>query len=239
MDRAGSWWRRATPPSTRAIATRTASLRPAITSCSRSATPVGEWTPRRRAQAFEPFFTTKGQLGTGLGLATVYGIVKQNGGLINVYSEPGRGTTFKIYLPRWTGEGQPAPPTREALGPRGSETVLIAEDEEAILRLAERILASHGYRVLTAAAPGDALRLAERYDEPIHLLLTDVVMPAMNGRELCERIRTSRAELRVLYMSGYTADVIANRGIVEDGVAFLQKPFTITGLLAAIRRTLA
>ncbi|MDD5562428.1 MAG: PAS domain S-box protein [Thermoanaerobaculaceae bacterium] len=192
-----------------------------------------------RAQAFEPFFTTKGQLGTGLGLATVYGIVKQNGGLINVYSEPGRGTTFKIYLPRWTGEGQPAPTAREALGPRGSETVLIAEDEEAILRLAERILASHGYRVLTAAAPGDALRLAERYGEPIHLLLTDVVMPVMNGRELCERLRTSRAALRVLYMSGYTADVIANRGIVEDGVAFLQKPFTITGLLAAVRRALA
>ena len=192
-----------------------------------------------RSQIFEPFFTTKGQVGTGLGLSTVYGIVKQNGGIIHVYSEPGKGATFKIYLPRYAGEDRPAPAAHESLGPRGSETVLVAEDEEAILRLAERILASHGYTVLAASTPQEALRRAEEYEGPIHLLLTDVVMPAMNGKALFERLHGARPELRVLYMSGYTANVIAHRGIVDDGAAFLQKPFTISGLLSAVRRTLA
>jgi PAS domain S-box-containing protein len=192
-----------------------------------------------RNQIFEPFFTTKGQIGTGLGLSTVFGIVKQNGGIIHVYSEPGKGTTFKIYLPRYAGEDRPAPAAHESLGPHGSETVLVAEDEEAILRLAERILASHGYTVLAASTPQEALRRAEGHEGPIHLLLTDVVMPAMNGKALFERLHGARPELRVLYMSGYTANVIAHRGIVDDGAAFLQKPFTISGLLSAVRRTLA
>jgi two-component system, cell cycle sensor histidine kinase and response regulator CckA len=189
---------------------------------------------------FEPFFTTKkvGQ-GTGLGLATVYGAVKQNNGFINVYSEPGRGTTFTIYLPRHAGEtrrtiteGAPAP------DPRGREVILLVEDEPAILRLAAMMLEKQGYTVVAAATPGEAIRLARERTGEIDLLMTDVVMPEMNGRELARNILTLYPGLRRLFMSGYTADVIAHQGVLEEGVHFIQKPFGIKELAAKVREVL-
>ena len=188
---------------------------------------------------FEPFFTTKevGE-GTGLGLATVYGIVKQNNGFINVYSEPGQGTTFKIYLPRTReaaeAKGKPIAKTI----PKGSETVLMVEDEESILRLGKTVLETFGYKVLAADTPRQALVTAEQYEGPIHLLVTDVVMPEMNGKELVERIEKLRPYIKVLFMSGYTANVIVHRGIIEDNVDFLPKPFTINSLGAKVREVL-
>ncbi len=187
---------------------------------------------------FEPFFSTKGSLGTGLGLATVYGIVKQNRGFINAYSEVGRGTTFKIYIPRWTGEEEIGDHAGEAPAPCGSETVLVAEDEEAILALAGRLLKEHGYTVLSAHSPGDALLLAQHHKGPIHLLLTDVVMPLMNGKELAEKLTALRPEIKTLYMSGYTANVVAHRGVLDEGVHFLQKPFTVESLARTVRDAL-
>ncbi|MEW6363859.1 MAG: PAS domain S-box protein [Acidobacteriota bacterium] len=189
---------------------------------------------------FEPFFTTKevGK-GTGLGLATVYGIVKQNGGLINVYSEPGQGTTFKIYLPRYEAEPvlEQAPSlARVPLG--GSETILIVEDEAAILNIARRTLERLGYTVLAASKPVEAIRLAGEYPGPIHLLVTDVVMPEMNGRELAESLSPVKPDMKCLFMSGYTADIVAGHGIVEEGVLFIQKPFTVTSLAEKVREAL-
>lgn len=192
-----------------------------------------------REHLFEPFFTTKepGQ-GTGLGLATVFGIVKQNRGLINVYSEPGQGATFKIYLPR-THNPEAAP---QADHPpafrRGTETILLVEDEMQVLLLARRILASHGYTVLAARSPADALRLAGQHIGPIHLLITDVIMPGMNGRELFDQLAAQRPGLRCLYMSGYTANVIAHQGILKPGVHFLEKPFTSRSLMAKLAEVL-
>ena len=187
---------------------------------------------------FEPFFTTKevGH-GTGLGLATVFGIVKQNRGLINVYSEPKRGTTFKIYFPR--GEGALIADT-EAARPleTGDETVLIVEDEELILKLGRKILAHHGYNVLTAVSPQAALEISAQHQGPIHLLITDVVMPGMNGKELRERLRNSRRVMKCLFMSGYTADIIAHHGVLDEGVEFIQKPFTIQSLTEKVRQVL-
>jgi two-component system, cell cycle sensor histidine kinase and response regulator CckA len=192
------------------------------------------------AHLFEPFFTTKevGK-GTGLGLATVYGIVKQSEGYITVYSEPGHGTTFKIYLPRVAGPAPaaapaPAPPERS----RGSETVLVVEDEEAVRSLSRRALEASGYTVLAAADGPDALRLVERYGGPIHLVLTDVVMPGMTGREMAERLTQRRPGLRVLYMSGYPGDAIVHRGALEPGTAFLQKPFMPEDLTRKVREVL-
>lgn len=190
-----------------------------------------------QASIFEPFFTTKPG-GTGLGLSTVYGIVKQHGGFVHVYSEPGHGATFKIYLPRAVGEAQPL-----AAEPPGSfrsrgETILVVEDEPAVLNLAKVILERHGYRVLSARTPGEACLLVEHYAEPIHLLITDVIMPVMNGRELQERLRTLKPGLRTLFMSGYTANVIAQRGTLKPGVDFLQKPFSAHALAEAVRRVL-
>jgi PAS domain S-box-containing protein len=186
---------------------------------------------------FEPFFTTKeiGQ-GTGLGLATVYGIVRQNDGFINIYSEPGIGSTFSIYLPRYGGEiergGKEAP---EKSVSSGNETILLVEDEPAILNMTAMILKRLGYTVLAASAPGEAIRLAQEHSDQIHLLMTDVVMPEMNGRDLARRLLSLYPGLKCLFMSGYTADVIAHHGVLEDGVQFIQKPFTLKDLSAKIR----
>ncbi len=192
------------------------------------------------AQIFDPFFTTKPRgRGTGLGLATVYGIVKQNQGFINVYSEPGIGTTFRIYLPRRADEavdGSVAPPPVAAL--TGVETVLLVEDEAALLKLSARLLQRLGYTVLTANGPNQALRLAETHEGVIHLLLTDVIMPDMSGRELWQRLSALRPQLRCLFMSGYTANVIAHHGVLDDGVHFLQKPFSREALAAKLREVL-
>jgi PAS domain S-box-containing protein len=190
---------------------------------------------------FEPFFTTKGLgSGTGLGLATVYGIVKQNGGFVNVYSEPGKGSSFHVYLQRDT-EKQPMEgseeKTREVSCGHG-ETILVVEDEVAILQLAQVILEGLGYQVLTADTPADALRLAEEHGGELHLLLTDVILPGFNGKELADRLFLLYPTLKCLFMSGYTANVIAHRGILEDGVHFIQKPFSRDQLAEKVREAM-
>ena len=193
-----------------------------------------------QAHIFEPFFTTKevGK-GTGLGLATVYGIAKQSGGHITVYSEPGHGTVFKLYLPRV----EEAPGTAEPEGPveitrRGSETVLLVEDDEPLRTLAREILSIQGYTVLDATSPSEALRLADVHPGPIHLLLTDVVMPQMNGRQVADHLLAARPALKVLFMSGYTDAAIVQHGVLEAGTHFLQKPFTPDGLSRKVREVL-
>jgi CheY-like chemotaxis protein len=187
---------------------------------------------------FEPFFTTKteGQ-GTGLGLSTVYGIVKQNQGTIEAYSEPGRGTTMKIYFPRFLGEAVPV--EQEKKRPlSGSETVLIVEDEPQILLLAKRILEQYGYKTIGAGSPGEALLFLEKHRGPLHLLLTDVIMPTMTGPELKARVNALYPGIKTVFMSGYTAEVIAQRGLLDDGLAFVQKPFTVQDLVGKVRRVL-
>jgi len=192
-------------------------------------------------QLFDPFFTTKplGR-GTGLGLATVYGIVKQNQGFINVYSEPGQGTTFKIYLPRYASSDPVSarlmPPP--AAAPTGAETVLLVEDEEALLKLGQLLLERLGYAVLAAGSPSEALKLAGTYPGVIHLLLTDVIMPEMSGRDLWQRLGALRPGLKCLFMSGYTANVIAHHGVLDEGVHFLQKPFSKEVLATKLREVL-
>jgi CheY-like chemotaxis protein len=186
---------------------------------------------------FEPFFTTKGVgEGTGLGLATVYGAVKQNNGFINVYSEPGLGTTFTIYLPRHVGKGMQAG-TMGAAEPVtcGQETILLVEDESAILDLCTMILKKLGYTVLAANSPGEAIRLAREHAGDISLLMTDVVMPEMNGRDLAKNLLSLYPHIRRLFMSGYTADVIAHHGVLDEGVHFIQKPFSMPDLAAKVR----
>ena len=194
-----------------------------------------------RKHLFEPFFTTKapGQ-GTGLGLATVFGIVKQNGGHINAYSELGHGTTFKIYLPRvCTGEPIPAAhPVEKPEGIQGSETILLVEDELSVLGLARRILEQNGYTVLAASTPAAARGAAAAHPGAIDLLITDVIMPEINGKELLRRLLAQRPNLRCLFMSGYTADVIAHRGVLEEGLNFLQKPFSVQSLTRKVREVL-
>jgi len=189
---------------------------------------------------FEPFFTTKPiGVGTGLGLATVFGIVKQNNGFINVYSEPGLGATFKIYLQRFRDEAaRPALQSEPKVLFAGNETVLIVEDEPGILELGQDILESLGYRVLTADTPRKAIRLAREFGGPIHLLLTDVVMPEMSGREMAEQIVASRPAIKRLFMSGYTANVIAHHGVLDEDVRFIQKPFSIEALSRKVREIL-
>jgi two-component system, cell cycle sensor histidine kinase and response regulator CckA len=189
---------------------------------------------------FEPFFSTK-ELGkgTGLGLATVYGIVRQNDGFINVYSEPGKGTTFKVYLPRFIGEAISTTAQITAKLPKGNgETLLLAEDDPLILEMSQEMLSGLGYLVLTAVTPGQAISQAKTHATEIKLLITDVVMPEMNGRELAELIQGIIPELKCLFTSGYTADVIANRGVLHEGVNFLQKPFSLRDIAYKVRGAL-
>jgi len=192
-------------------------------------------------RVFEPFFTTKERgKGTGLGLATVYGIVKQNEGFINVYSEPEKGTIFKIYLPGLQEPEEQASNVKQNAfkAASGNETILVVEDEPSILVMATTMLERQGYTVLSTSSPNDAIRLAGEYEGKIDLLLTDVVMPEMNGRDLAKGLLTVCPHIRQLFMSGYTADVIAHHGILEDGVHFLQKPFTARSLLEKVRQAL-
>ena len=190
------------------------------------------------ANLFEPFFTTKDEgRGTGLGLATVYGIVKQNHGHITVESQPGQGTRFRIYLPATDVAPAAAPPPRAAPRPRArpAVTVLLVEDEPAVMRLTRRMLEKLGYTVLAAESGGEALRLSAAHAEPIHLLISDVIMPGMRGRDLADQLRAARPTLQVLFMSGYTADVLAPQGVLAADIAFLQKPFTFDELAARVR----
>jgi PAS domain S-box-containing protein len=193
-----------------------------------------------KANVFEPFFTTKctGK-GTGLGLATIYGIVKQNNGFINVYSELGHGTTFKIYLPRHVGEIEETVSESAAKLPLGmGEIVLLVEDEPKIIKMGKMMLEKLGYQVLTAETPGRAMNLAREHAEKIDLLMTDVVMPDMNGRDLAEKLQALYPDLKVLFMSGYTANIIAHHGVLEEGLHFIQKPFSVKDLAAKIRAVL-
>jgi CheY-like chemotaxis protein len=189
---------------------------------------------------FEPFYSTKapGQ-GTGLGLATVYGIVKQSGGSIFVYSEPGHGTTFKIFLPRVEQTADiPEVPTHAPRALAGAETVLLVEDQPEVRSVAREMLRRHGYTVIDAANGSEALVAARNHDGRIDLLVTDVVMPGLGGRALVGQFVQQQPAARVLYMSGYTDASIVQQGILEDGVAFIQKPFTPTALLQKVRDVL-
>ena len=189
---------------------------------------------------FEPFFTTKeiGK-GTGLGLSTVYGIIAQSGGGLDVESEVGKGTTFNIYLPRIEKEIEPEDEDQvldESL--KGSETILLVEDEDMVRNLARQVLVESGYTVLDAGYGEKAFELCEAHDGPIHLLLTDVVMPQMSGREVAERLQSSYPEMKVLYMSGYTDDIIHQHAVLEKDVAFIPKPFIPNDLLRKVREVL-
>jgi two-component system cell cycle sensor histidine kinase/response regulator CckA len=197
-------------------------------------------TEETRQHIFEPFFTTKEKgRGTGLGLSTVYGIVQQSSGYIEVQSEPGSGTTFNIYLPRIEDPGLQAEVASAAsVNLHGSETVLVVEDQDEVRRLMTTALASHGFRVLEAPGGRAALLEAERHPERIHLLLTDVIMPDMNGKELADRLLPLRPDMRVLFTSGYSGEVIAHRGVLDSSVAYLPKPFTPDTLVAKVREVL-
>jgi len=192
-----------------------------------------------KAHIFEPFFTTK-ELGkgTGLGLATVYGIVKQSGGFIWLYSEPGHGTSFKIYMPRVDESAERATPAAAAPLPRGTETILVVEDAPAVRAVTRQVLERQGYTVLEAPNGGAALVLATKHHGPIHLLLTDVVMPGVNGRQLAEQLARPRPDMMVLFTSGYTDDSVVRHGVLESGIAYLQKPFTPDGVARKVREVL-
>ncbi len=191
---------------------------------------------------FEPFFTTKeAGKGTGLGLSTVYGIVRQNRGFVNVYSEPGVGTIFRIYIPREPEaemEAEEASSTGEDV-PRGrGETILLVEDDSVLLEMIRLMLTELGYIVLDAVRPRDGLALVRNHEGPVHVLMTDVVMPEMNGKQLSAMVRKMRPEVKVLYMSGYTADMISHQGVLDPGTAFIQKPFIFRDLALMLRRVL-
>jgi CheY-like chemotaxis protein len=191
-----------------------------------------------QSHIFEPFFTTK-ELGkgTGLGLSTVYGVVKQSGGYISVYSEVGQGTTFKIYLPRIE-KPLAAAPAAQPVDVRGWETVLLVEDAAALRELGRELLEATGYKVLDAANSFDAIRVADDYQDTIHLLMTDVVMPGMDGRKLAEHMIKNFPGIKVLYMSGYTDDAIMHHGVLEPGLTLLQKPFTRDTFTRKVREVL-
>jgi CheY-like chemotaxis protein len=193
-----------------------------------------------QSHLFEPFFTTKEKgKGTGLGLSMVYGIIKQSGGNIWAYSEVGKGSTFKMYLPK-VDEGvhtyRPKEPTPAITG--GTETILLVEDEEAVRTMISRVLHGGGYRILEARHGKEALEICGRHVGPIHLLVTDVIMPQMSGRELAEQLAPIRPEMKVLFMSGYPDNAIVHHGVLESGMAFLQKPFTLNALENKVREVL-
>ncbi len=197
--------------------------------------------PEVAPHLFEPFFTTKGPgLGTGLGLATVYGAVKQAGGHVAVDPGPGRGATFNLYLPRADGVAADEPRTGAEPAPRppGAGTVLLAEDDAAVRALTRHVLLECGYTVLEASDGGDAVRVAAGHADPIHLLVTDVVMPGGGGRAVAARVAERHPEARVLFLSGYTDDAVARHGVLRGGWAFLQKPFTPAELAAKVREVL-
>jgi len=192
-----------------------------------------------QSRIFEPFFSTKGPKGTGLGLSMVYGIVKQSGGYIWASSEPGKGTSFKVYLPRVSETGEAAVAQVAAKDiQQGRETVLLVEDEVTVLRLARGFLERQGYTVIDAGDPATAILISNAHSGPIHLLLTDVVMPGMTGRELANRLCPRRPEMRVLYMSGYTENAVGRNGTLDAGITLLQKPFTLLTLKAKVREVL-
>lgn len=196
--------------------------------------------PEVMEHLFDPFFTTKevGK-GTGLGLAMVYGVMKQNNGHVQVYSEPWKGTTVNLYLPRAEEEGpKPEEKTPDKPVPRGEETILVAEDELALLDTCRYVLVRQGYTVLAAQDPKEALEIAEKHPGEIDLLLTDVVMPNMDGKKLAKELRAMCPHLKTLFMSGYTADVMAQHGILHQEMTFIQKPFTFTGLAEKVREVL-
>jgi CheY-like chemotaxis protein len=192
-----------------------------------------------KERVFEPFFTTKETgKGTGLGLSTVYGIVKQTGGSVGVYSEPGKGTVFKIYLPP---VDEPIEIFKEKFVkdlPRGSETVLIVEDEEEVRKLAVQILQRQGYEVMEAPQGGDALLICEQHQNSVHLMLTDVVMPGMSSHQLAKRLKSLQPEMKVLYMSGYTDNTIVQHGALAEKVDYISKPFTVDALARKVREVL-
>jgi CheY-like chemotaxis protein len=192
------------------------------------------------SKVFEPFFTTKPEgKGTGLGLSTVYGIVRQNGGFINMYSEPGSGTAAKLYFRRYRGElERAAEAVPERLPAGGRETILLVEDEDQVRELAVLALKPLGYSLLAASSPREALALCQHHTGPIDLLLTDVVLPGMNGRQLYGRVAELKPGAKVLFMSGYTADAIAHRGVLDKGIQFLQKPFSLEALGRKVREVL-
>jgi CheY-like chemotaxis protein len=197
--------------------------------------------PEAIDQIFEPFFTTKalGQ-GTGLGLATVYGIVKQNNGFINVYSEPNQGTTIKVYLPRHIEETVVKKPNEivSEVPKSQGETILLVEDDAGILKLGEKILENLGYKVLSTSNPRNVKKMIKEYDGQIDLLLTDVVMPEMNGRELSEYVQRVYPQIKILFMSGYTANVIAHQGVLDENICLISKPFSLKEIALKIRELL-
>jgi CheY-like chemotaxis protein len=196
--------------------------------------------PEVRDRVFEPFFTTKEKgKGTGLGLSTVYGIVKQSSGNIWIYSEPGKGTTFKIYLPRVDEplEESKGEVKKEGLA-HGNGTILIVEDDEDVRKFAARVLEKQGYTVLVASQGSDALPLCGEYKKPIHMVLCDVVMPGIGGRELTDHLLSFHPEMKVLYMSGYTENAIVHHGILIEGMNYIQKPFTVEGLVRKVSEAL-
>jgi CheY-like chemotaxis protein len=192
------------------------------------------------SHVFEPFFTTKPMgKGTGLGLSTVYGIVKQSGGGIQVESEPGQGTAFRIYLPATEGSGiKPGDRLTQTHVARGSETILVAEDEPDLRELTRIFLESYGYKVLEAGSAEQAIRMAQEFGAPIHLLLTDVIMPGMSGRQLAENVLRKDPKTKIVYMTGYTDDMVVQHKVLEPGVQLLQKPFTRAELALKVRSTL-